>query len=241
MVDEWPVIKKVINRYDLTFERIKDLPAPAHGHDAFDAALDDAFAGKDAHRKDAAEGEFKSVGESERRVFGLIAPERDVRKLVDLSCLGEFETCKALLNLVNLEYLKVIQPSGKPEEIGGAGSGVLDRVSGAVGRVVVTMAVLGVLLLVASRTSFDQLSMASSPSQSYADPAAQRFISRAQMSRIEAAITVYQLEKKEVPEQLEALVEAGLLGREDLRYPWRDPYYYRRTAPGEFILLPPLR
>jgi hypothetical protein len=61
------------------------------------------------------------------------------------------------------------------------------------------------------------------------------------MSRIQAAIQVYQLEKGEAPAGLDALVDAGLLAREDLRYPWRDAYYYRRVAPREFILLPPLR
>lgn len=240
MVDEWPVVKRVINRYDLTFERVKDLPPPTPGQDAFDAALDDAFAGKEA-KKDESKGDFQSVGEVERKVYGLVTPERDVRKLMDLACLGEFETCKALLNLVNLEYLKPIQPAGRPVEIGATSASLLGRVGGALGRVVVTMSVLAVLLLVASRADLDQLSVASSPSQSYADPAAQRFISHAQMVRIEAAITVYQLEKGEAPQGLEALVEAGLLAREDLRYPWRDPYYYRRTAEREFILLPPLR
>ena len=46
------------------------------------------------------------MGDTERKVYKLVAPGRDVRKLIDLSCLGEFETCKALCNLVNLEYLR---------------------------------------------------------------------------------------------------------------------------------------
>jgi hypothetical protein len=177
------------------------------------------------------------VGDAERKVYALAIPGRDLRKLVDLACLGEFETCKALLNLVNNDYLRVVPPAGRALEIGPS-RGFADRVVGVAGRVVITMTVLGVLLLVLSRVDLDQLSVASSPSQSYADPAAQRFIARAQMSRIQAAIQVYELEKGEAPAKL---VDAGLLGREDLRYPWRDAYYYRRVAPREFILLPPLR
>jgi hypothetical protein len=243
MVDEWPVIKRTINRYDLAFEKIRELPAPAAGKDAFDDALDSAFGdapsgGGDDEPSGAAE--FKSIGEGERKVYALATPGRELRKLVDLACLGEFETCKALLNLVNNHYLRAVPPAGRALEIGPT-RGVLDTVMGAVGRVVVTMSVLGVLLLVMSRVDFDQLSVASAPSQSYADPAAQRFIARAQMSRIQAAIQVYQLEKGEAPAQLDALVDVGLLAREDLHYPWRDAYYYRRVAPREFILLPPLR
>jgi len=242
MVDEWPVIKRVINRYDLTFEKTRELPLPSGGKDAFDTALDGAFGGAPGGDDDEPSGtrEFKSIGESERKVYALATPSRDLRKLVDLACLGEFETCKALLNLVNNDYLRAVPPAGRALEIGPS-AGALDKVMGAAGRVVVTMLVLGVLLFVLSRVDLDQLSVASSPSQSYADPAAQRFIARAQMSRIQAAIQVYELEQGEAPAKLDALVDAGLLGREDLRYPWRDAYYYRRVAPREFILLPPLR
>ena len=52
---------------------------------------------------------------------------------------------------------------------------------------------------------------------------------------------MFRLEKGEVPEKLDALVEAGLLKPEELRYPWREPYYYRRSAAREFVLLPPLQ
>ena len=242
-VDEWPVIKRVINRYDLTFERTRDLPQGKEAPDAFDSALDGAFgeAGQGGDDEPAGASELKAVGESERKVFALVTPGRELRKLVDLACLGEFETCKALYNLVTNDFLKAVPPKGQALEIGGPPGGALARIAGALGRVAVTMAVLGGLLLVLSRVDLDQLSVASSPSQSYADPAAQRFIARAQMSRIRAAINVYQLEQDEAPPKLEALVDAGLLAREDLRYPWRDAYYYRRTAPREFILLPPLR
>src|SRR6185295_3425211 len=116
-------------------------------------------------------------------------------------------------------YVKSLSPSGKAEAIGEVSSNTLGRVFGAGARVVLTMIVLGILFWVASRVDFNQLSIASSPSQSYADPAAQRFIGRAQMSRIQAAIEVYELEKGEAPQKLEALVETGLLGNEDLHYP----------------------
>ena len=75
----------------------------------------------------------------------------------------------------------------------------------------------------------------------YTDPAAQRFIARQQMSRITAALDVFRLEKGNLPTTLPDLVEAGLLSHDDLSYPWRDEYYYRRTEGGAFVLLPPLR
>jgi hypothetical protein len=44
-----------------------------------------------------------------------------------------------------------------------------------------------------------------------------------------------------LPIELRALVEAGLLSQDDLRYPWREAYYYRRLDGQQFVLLPPLR
>ncbi len=63
-----------------------------------------------------------------------------MRKLIDLSCLGEFETCKALCNLVNLEYLKALPALGDPDPLQDEVS-VLDRVRGTLGRIAVSTVV----------------------------------------------------------------------------------------------------
>ncbi|MHB8876128.1 MAG: DUF4388 domain-containing protein [Myxococcaceae bacterium] len=239
MVDEWPLIKKRVTSYQMTFEKLKDAPAaaaPPPKADDFDSALDDAFDGlkKEVKKHD------NSMGENEHKVLGLIAAGRDVRKLIDLSCLGEFETCKALSNLVQQQVVKAVAATGKAQNLG-HDAPALQRVAGAVGRVVVTMGVLAGLVLVATKLSVGSVGLMGAPPSSAADPATQRLIAREQVARIEAALAVYRLEKGEVPDKLEALVSEGLLAREDLRYPWREDYYYRRAAKGGFVLLPPLR
>lgn len=239
MVDEWPHVRKKLSHEATTFEKLKELPAKVAKDDDFDAAFDDAFSEAKEEKKDENKGDFKSIGSAERRVFGLIAPGRTVRKLVDLSCLGEFETTKALVNLLNLEYIRAIQPTGRAASAGGAS--LLVRVGGMVARGVVTMMVLAALGFVGSRLKPDTWDLGDESASSYADPATQRLVARAQQARIEAALEVFRLEKGVLPERLEALVEVGLLQREDLRYPWRDDYYYRRTSDRQFILLPPLR
>lgn len=238
MVDEWPHVRKKLPHEAITFERLKELPASKakEKEDDFDAAFDDAFS---EEKKDENKGEFKSIGSAERKVYELIAPGRDVRKLVDLSCLGEFETCKALVNLLNLEYVRAHQTSGRSASSGGAG--LLVRVGGMVARAVVTVVVLAALGFVGSRLRPDTWDLGDDSASSFADPAAQRLLATAQQARIQAALEVFRLEKGALPERLDALVEAGLLQREDLRYPWRDDYYYRRTSDRQFILLSPLR
>lgn len=244
-VDEWPVIRKRISSTGMTFERLKELKpqAAAAPEDEFDAAFDDAFdeSGPDARE----EGEFRSIGENERRIFELVEPGRDVQKLIDLSRLGEFETCKALNNLVNLGYLKPIPAVNRGEVLGTVRERFADRLVAVAGRVAMTIVLAAALALVAVRVDFEALTRGGVGGRRFADPAAQRFVARAQLTRIRAAIDIYTVERGERPESLEALVEAGILRGEDLRYPWTEPYYYRRGEKGSgeqsYLLLPPLR
>lgn len=242
MVDEWPHLKKKLSNEATTFERAKPLPPPktaAKEQDDFDASFDDAFS---EEKKDENKGEFQSIGSVERRVYELIGPGRDVRKLVELSCLGEFETWKALVNLLNLEYIRAQAPSGLSGFSSSArDGGLVSRVGGMLARAGVTLVVILALAFVASRLRPDTWDLRVASASSFSDPAAQRLMSRAQQVRIEAALEVFRLEKGNLPERLELLVDAGLLRGEDLRYPWRDDYYYRRKSEQEFILLPPLR
>src|SRR5215475_5434602 len=120
MVDEWPVIRRKIPRYDLVFAQSAPLPLDTGGEPA---------------------GDFVTVGPNERRVFVLVNGFRDVRKLIDLSCLGEFETCKALLNLANLGHCQALMPVGEPD-LPEEDVPWVDRAKGAVGRVAVSMLVL---------------------------------------------------------------------------------------------------
>lgn len=234
-VDEWPVVKKRITSDAMTFEKIKELPPPALDKDDFDAALDDAFA---EEKKEINKGEFQSVGDNERRVYELIGPGRTVTRIIELSMLGEFETSKALCNLINLEYAKGVAPAGGVS-LEGAPSR-LKTLLGAVGRLAVSMLVVGALLVVFTRVDFGSMRLGGSGGATYTDPAAQRFASVSQMSRLATALEVYRLEKGDFPESLGQLVEAGIVSSDDVHYPWRDEYYYRREG-RSYVLLPPLR
>jgi Domain of unknown function (DUF4388) len=236
-VDEWPVVRKRITSLAMTFEKAKELPPPELEKDDFDNALDDAFA---EEKKVVNKGEFQSVGENERKVYALIGPGRTVQRIVELSTLGEFETAKALCNLINLEYARGVAPAGR----GGGDFETDTRASwalGAVGRVAVTMLVVATLFFIGWRVDFGALSLGRSNASMYSDPAAQRFASQHQMARVSSAIDVYRLEKGALPVALTELVDADLLTADDLRFPWRDSYFYRRADDGTFVLLPPLR
>ncbi len=236
-VDEWPVVKKKITTYRMTFGRKKELPPAPLAKDTFDDALDDAFA---EEKKEVNKGEFQSVGENERRVYGLAIPGRPVQDIIDMSMLGEFETAKALCNLLNLDYLTAVVPAGaeKGDDVENTRTG---RALAMVGRVLVTTVMVGALVFLGTRVDFGSFRLGAGSASTFTDPAAQRFASRQQVSRIEAALEVYRLEKGALPEALRDLAELGLLSNDDLHYPWRDDYYYRRTEKNAYVLLPPLR
>jgi hypothetical protein len=236
-VDEWPVVRKRITSLQMSFEKQKELPPEELKKDDFDAALDDAFA---EEKKSVNKGEFKSVGENERTCYNLIAPGRTVQRIIELSALGEFETAKALCNLINLEYAKGVPPAGKGGEDFESDSRA-SAVLGVVGRIAVTMVVVGALLFIGTRIDFGAVKLGGSNATTYTDPAAQRFASQQQLSRLSAAIDVFKLEKGSLPMGLTDLVESDLLSADDLHFPWREPYFYRRGDDGTYVLLPPLR
>ncbi len=244
-VDEWPMVRRKIASTAMTFERIRGLEperpvraAKPSGGDEVDAAFD-AFEGA-AKDKGREEGE---IGKAERRVFELAIPSRTVERIIDLSRLGEFETCKALFTLVNHGYLRPVQPSRRSAaaEVGAYARDWQQRLRQGAARVLATVAVAAVLAALAWYVNERGFAWADPGGGSgFHDNSAQRFLARYQLSRLGQALEVYRLERGEYPQRLEELVQEGLAAPRDLRYPWSEGYYYRRKAEGGFVLLPPI-
>lgn len=238
-VDEWPLIRKSITADDITFEKKQELPQASleEDDDPF-GGLDAAFDALDGGDEGEGGGELSAVGPNERTVFAKIAPRRTVRELVDVSLLGEFETYKALYNLVTLGYLEAKQGSGKRRAHGGTS---MRRVFTAIARGAMTAAMGTLIAVLGIGVASESSAFRRSRASFFVDTAAERHISLAQQARIRAALEVYRVERGVLPESLSQLVEVGLLEEEDLHYPWTDRYHYRRSGEQAFVLLPPLR
>jgi hypothetical protein len=242
-VDEWPLVRRKISSTAMTFERLKALEpergAPRSADRKESEDVDAAFDGLGDGPEEKKKGEFASLGKNERRCFAHAEPGRTVEKIVDLSRLGEFETCKALFNLVNLGYLKALPPSNRAAAaVGAYAQDWQARIRRGAARVAATVviaaALAGIGYWVDRRGLFDAGGLA------LRDNTAQRFLARYQMERLRAALEVYRLERGEYPDSLPRIVEVGLASGRDLSYPWSEPYYYRRKAEGRFVLLPPV-
>jgi hypothetical protein len=213
-VDEWPAVRRKIISPAMTFLRIGELP--------------------DEGRGDA------SLGANERRVFALAEPGCSVERLVDLSRLGEFETCKALLALTNLQLLQPVAPPRRSAVAGveAYARSWRERLRQGSARLAATIALAAMLAGVAWFAT--ERGLASRGGPDLTDRAAQRFLARYQLSRLYRALEVWRLENGEYPGDLRDLVEAGLVDQAELRYPFLEAYHYRRKAEGGFVLLPPL-
>jgi hypothetical protein len=219
-VDEWPIVRKRIPSMLATFEKRKPLPEPGDGAEE--------------------EGEFASLGVNERRVYLLATPDRTAEKIVDLSRLGEFETCKALANLLNRGYLSLLAPSRRVRAVGAYAKSWKTRLKAGASRLVMTVVIAAALAGLA--TWIDQRALAASGPGGVAvdDQAPRRLLARYALERLRGALETYRMERGEYPADLGALVDGGLASRRELSFPWRGPYYYRRTPEGRFVLLAPL-
>jgi hypothetical protein len=229
-VDEWPLIRKRITSLAMTFERLREIE-PERGEGEAPST--------GGGRRGKGGGEFSTLGANERRVHALALPGRTAAKIVDLSRLGEFETCKALLALVNLGYLGALPPSRRAAAaVGAYAVGWRARLRRGAERTLATLAIA--VVLAALVTWVDRRALSAAGPGGVGDNAAQRFLARYQLDRLRAALEVYRLEHGDYPERLGALVEAGLASERDLRFPWTAEYFYGRRPGGRFVLLPPV-
>lgn len=224
-MDEWPALKKKLPWTDATFESLKPLDGAAASADGV---------------PDDGHGEEGQPGARHKLVYTFAGAGRTVEQIADASRLGEFEAVKALNELVEWGYLKPIPPPRGASAIAeGLRKGRRKTISwaAAIVRVALSLAFFGLTLLLV-RLVAPRLG-ASHPENPAQRGAVARVIARSQVVRLESALELYRAEHGEYPPALAALVEGELITEHDLRYPWKEPYYYRRTAQG-FVLLPPL-
>lgn len=225
MVDEWPMIRKRITGYGMTFETIKPLPEQKGGDDDFDFDLE----GSKSSSKD------EDVSSAERKVFALINSKRDVQALIDLGRLGEFETCKALITLLDRGHIKVAgseKKSARPPLLAG---GLLANkhqrpIAGTVLAAVLLAA--GLVTLVRSTRLMPGLTQ----SAAGIPDATKLTWSLMQQRRIERALAARHVARGAYPESLEQLADEGWLEAEDLTHPPGVHYLYDRAGPLPVVI-----
>ncbi len=239
-VDEWPSIRRVIPNALVTFERLQQLPpalASPEGSAEEDDAIEEAF---DPARERRVSRAAEAIGRNERLAYSLAKKGITAQQIADRSRLGEFETSKALLSLINSGYLRV-----DPQSIieGGSRAPVArlrQTLSTWATRAALTAFVLVVLALLVYLLDMQRMGLGTNV-RPLEDQSAEHLMAPTQRQRIATALSVYRLEKGSFPESLRDLSHLGLLSAADLRYPYGEEYFYQRQGDTDYVLLPPIR
>lgn len=247
MVDEWPAVRRVIPNDQATFTVLKALPEQKGKAESEDedllAGLDDAFREMEEGKAPDDDDDDDVIGKNERKVFALVVPGRTLAEITDRSRLGEFETTKALANLVREKYLQVHvdktatereRPRLTPRAMLDATVPVLTRVAL---YAVVAASVGGVVKLLETNEGgllARDRALRVGPGQ------LERQVGELQLMRLERALEAHRLLTGSYPAALDELTASGLLEDGELTFPYRSLPSYRRVDDG-YRLAPPVR
>ncbi len=221
MLDEWPLIRARINNYSVVFRPLDKARELDDQGKALERVLDDAFSefggggGIDEFSfDDSLSGGSGGLGDEERKILGLVDGQRDVYQIIDLSRLGEFETCKALLTLLNEEYIeptkvkRALESPVRHRSVNARRFALRIIVNGTL----LLAIVFGVLFMPRSRIELHR------NAQQVANEAQTRLRAN-RLVAIATALEVFRVENGRYPAKLAVLVEKGLITPETLQLP----------------------
>ena len=227
MLDEWPLIRAEINNYNVVYKPLRTIEDAESEAEALERVLDDAFSefmddepDEDKPKKKGPTGAASNLGRSERSLFKLIDRKRTVYKLIAMSRLGEFETCKALHTLISEGYIapvKVKAPSTHPGLGRMSARGVAARVA------------FNVLLVAAIALLFVTMQGSRAKLDRDAAQVARQALSRLRANRVIAvagALEVYRIEQGSYPAELNELIKKGFVNAKLLDLPGQPPLDY---------------
>jgi hypothetical protein len=226
MIDEWPIIEKKITSLDLVFEKVpgRDLPgggidpAAGEGWDDLMSIVEDGG----GTGPQGAPGGGSKLSPQEQVVYRLLDGERTVQDVVDVSKLGEFETCKVIYGFLQVGLARQVMGAETLAEAPRRRHRGPSVPFGDITLVLVALAAVFVLMLF-NPWSFFALNY--NVQQSRAEIGDLK--DDVKVQRLQHALEVFYLEKQTYPHDLGKLVEDGLLERSDIRNQGRRVFTYR--------------
>jgi hypothetical protein len=112
-IDEWPFIEKKIPNLEIIFEKNNEIPE----------SIRIVKAEEDPTTSMVTENEMDKgiqVTQEEKNLYDLVDGQQNVRQLIEISNMGEFETCKTLSNLLTagliVQKYAIEQPKMEPDK-----------------------------------------------------------------------------------------------------------------------------
>lgn len=114
-IDEWPQVQRKIKSSLTRFKKTCSIPEMEADPNKIDDEIERAFVLFEQQNL-AKQNSNASLAPNERLVLKNVTRERTVRDLVAVCLIGEFETCKALVSLMDRHFITPIRPSIIDEE-----------------------------------------------------------------------------------------------------------------------------
>jgi hypothetical protein len=109
MMDEWPIIEKRIRSYDMIFrKKLTDQEIVVVGEDEADEIDFDPTAASKKKKKNLGKDQIR-ISEAEKMIYDLVDGTVNVSEIVEVSKLSEFDTNKALYELLTRDLIEEVR------------------------------------------------------------------------------------------------------------------------------------
>lgn len=225
MLDEWPIIQKVVRSPELVYQRVPvgQRVEPADVADDVDETADASHHG----RRDRRDGPIR-ISRPEWAVYELVDGRRTIGDIIERTFLSDFDGTKAFYDLLSRGLIEEARRTGVVDETGTFSVEVAAvRPSRPLVPVVlgVCLALLGIgAVSLEARNPLNVFSVP--PRHVRAVEGFQKAISLSRLRRLSEAIDAFYLTQGKFPDSLASIVNAGLIGAGELKDPWGRAYRY---------------
>lgn len=235
MVDEWPIIEKVVRSTELVYERVP-LSQPVVPVD--DEDMEELGEASVLQRSKSRAHEPIRISRAEWAVYELVDGQRSVGQILERTFLSDFDGSKAFYDLVSRGLVAEVRRAA------GAGSATAEvpmpATPSAVSPLGLVLAAVLVALLVGSirLQPLNPVNVVTAPFRPLPIVEAyERSVSLLRLRRLGAAIDLYYLTVGRFPESVDLVVNANLLAHDDVRDQYGRRFRYVLLADkGKYYL-----
>ncbi|HVO50355.1 MAG TPA: DUF4388 domain-containing protein [Thermoanaerobaculia bacterium] len=230
MLDEWPIVEKVVWSLDLVYQKVPVAQPviPAEDEDEVEVIEDTTLARRARDKR----LDPIRVSRAEWSVYELVDGQRSVAELNELAFLSEFDGCKAFFDLVSRGLIEeaaprvVEAPDDPGVPIGTAPAARAPRAP--LDLNVISVVVLLLVLLAAVRLqSKNPLNLLTLPPRRDAVlQGYEKSVSLQKLRRLAEGVDTFTLLSGRLPEGLDTLVASQIVQARDLDDPWGTKYRY---------------
>ncbi|MGA8809971.1 MAG: DUF4388 domain-containing protein [Thermoanaerobaculia bacterium] len=228
MIDEWPIIEKRIRSYDMVFrKKLTDQEIVVVGAEEADEI--DFDASDSSRRRRPIISDKIRISREEKVIYDLVDGTMTVRDVMEMSKFSEFDTAKALYELLTRDLIEEVRGSAAAEVLA-AQATPLDETDVAETPVPLPLvAVLAMLAILSLATSFrnplNSLNPLGPAQRSSSVEETRKAISIQRIGQIGEAVEAYNLVNGHLPARLQELTPV-YISPSLLHDPWGHAYKY---------------